>query len=337
MPDLKTSYMGISLKNPLILGACNISENTESATRLEEDGIAAIVFKSLFEEQVILEKIQLNEFRDEYAERHAEMISVFPSISHGGTREHLYKLEKLRKAVKIPLIASLNCINKQTWTEYAKQLEDTGADGLELNFYSSPVLKNWKETDIVKMMIDTAASVISSISIPASVKMNYFFTDLGSIISGLAKTGIKGFVFFNRVFTPEINVEKEDYFYPMPLSCKCENKIPLRFTGMFSSKTGADICSGTGISDADDVTSMLLGGASCVQMVSAVYKSRLKNIGSTLAGIAQWMKKHNYASIADFKGKLSKENIKDPFFLEREQYIDILNNNETIIKKEYKI
>ena len=337
MIDLKTSYMGINLKNPLILGACNISEDTESAKILEDDGIAAIVFKSLFEEQIIFEKIQLKEFRNEYADRHAEMISVFPSISHGGPKEHLYKIKKLRNAVKIPIIASLNCINKETWIDYAKQLEDTGVDGLELNFYSSHAVNNQKNINIEKMQLDVIASIISSINIPASVKMNYFFTDIKSIIIDMAKTGIKGFVFFNKVFTPEINIEKEDYFYPMPISCKCENKIPLRFTGMLSAKTKADICSSTGIFDADDVISMILSGASCVQMVSTIYKNKLKNTNVILSDIRKWMKEHNYGSIADFKGKLSKENLKDPFFLEREQYIDILNNNETIIKKQYKI
>ncbi len=338
MPDLKTSYIGIILKNPLILGACNISENTDSAKMLEEDGIAAIVFKSLFEEQIILERIQLSEFRDEYAERHAEMISVFPSISHGGPREHLFKLKKLRNAVNIPLLASLNCINKNTWTDYAKQLEETGVDGLELNFFSSPAVMNQeKTTDIEKMQIDTVESVISSVNIPVSIKMNYFYTDIGRIISELTEIGVKGFVFFNKVFTPEINIEIEDYFYPMAISCKCENKIPLRFTGMLSSKIDADICSGTGIFDAKDVISMLLSGASCTQMVSSLYKNKLKNISSILSEINQWMEKHGYAGIEDFKGRLSKKNVKDPFFLEREQYIDILNNNETIIKKEYKI
>jgi dihydroorotate dehydrogenase (fumarate) len=337
MIDLKTSYMGINLKNPLILGACNISEDTESAKILEDDGIAAIVFKSLFEEQIIFEKIQLKEFRNEYADRHAEMISVFPSISHGGPKEHLYKIKKLRNAVKIPIIASLNCINKETWIDYAKQLEDTGVDGLELNFYSSHAVNNQKNINIEKMQLDVIASIISSINIPASVKMNYFFTDIKSIIIDMAKTGIKGFVFFNKVFTPEINIEKEDYFYPMPISCKCENKIPLRFTGMLSAKTKADICSSTGIFDAEDVISMILSGASCVQMVSTIYKNKLKNTNVILSDIRKWMKEHNYGSIADFKGKLSKENLKDPFFLEREQYIDILNNNETIIKKQYKI
>ncbi|MDD3520486.1 MAG: dihydroorotate dehydrogenase-like protein [Actinomycetota bacterium] len=337
MIDLKTSYMGINLKNPLILGACNISEDTESAKILEDDGIAAIVFKSLFEEQIIFEKIQLKEFRNEYADRHAEMISVFPSISHGGPKEHLYKIKKLRNAVKIPIIASLNCINKETWIDYAKQLEDTGVDGLELNFYSSHAVNDQKNINIEKMQLDVIASIISSINIPASVKMNYFFTDIKSIIIDMAKTGIKGFVFFNKVFTPEINIEKEDYFYPMPISCKCENKIPLRFTGMLSAKTKADICSSTGIFDAEDVISMILSGASCVQMVSTIYKNKLKNTDVILSDIRKWMKEHNYGSIADFKGKLSKENLKDPFFLEREQYIDILNNNETIIKKQYKI
>jgi len=338
MPDLKTSYMGIELKNPLILGACNLSENTESARIIEQEGIAAIVFKSLFEEQIILEKIQLNEFRNEYADRHAEMISVFPSISHGGPREHLYKLKKLRAAVKIPLIASLNCINKETWLDYAKQLEETGIDGLELNFYSSPAVNNNKEkVNIEEMQLDISESVTSVINIPVSIKMNYFFSDIISTVSDLAKTGVQGFVFFNKVFTPEINIENKEYFYPMPISCKCENKIPLRFTGLISSRTDADICSSTGIFDAEDVISMILSGASCVQMVSSVYKSNFKNISSILLSITQWMQKNNYDNIKDFKGKLSKENLKDPFFLEREQYIDILNNNETIIKKQYKI
>lgn len=337
MPDLKTSYMGIGLKNPLVLGACNLSENIDSAKKLENEGIAAIVFKSLFEEQIIFEKIQIEEFMDENAERHAEMVSVFPAITHAGPKEHLFKLKKIRDAVNIPLIASLNCINKNIWVDYAVQLEETGIDGLELNFFTFPASKKEKSSNIEKAQLEVISSIISAVKIPVGIKINYFYTNLEKTVIEMVKAGIKGFVFFNKVFTPDINLKTKKYFYPLPITGKHENKIPLRFTAMLAGQINADICSSTGIFDFKDTLHMLLAGASCVQMVSSVYKSKMGNIAGILSDLNHWMQKNNFTGISEFQGLLSKKKIKDPFFLEREQYIDILNNNETIIKKNYRV
>jgi len=337
MPDLRTSYMGIELKNPIILGACNLSEDIDTIKMLENEGIAAVVFKSLFEEQIILEKIQLNEFIDEYSERNAEMVTVFPSIKHAGPKEHLFKLKKLKNAINIPLIASLNCIHNKIWVDYAKLLEETGIDGLELNFYSIPPGSRQKSCDFEKTMFETVAMIESDVTIPISIKMNYFYTNLFEVLINLEKLGIKGFVFFNRLFTPDINIKNLDYFYPMAFSCSNENNIPLRFTGMLSGKMTSDICASTGIYESQDIMKMLLAGAACVQTVSSVYKNKFKNIPSLLKEIIDWMDDNGFKNIHDFKGILSKESLKDPFFFEREQYIDILNNNETIIKKEFRV
>ncbi|MHB1276756.1 MAG: dihydroorotate dehydrogenase-like protein [Candidatus Humimicrobiaceae bacterium] len=335
MAALKTKYMGIDLKNPIIIGASNLSDNIENARKLEVAGAAAIVYKSLFEEQIELENIQIREQIEEYSERNAEMVNIFPEFKDAGPAEHLLKLKKLRQALKIPLIASINAVSKENWVDFAKKIEKTGVDGIELNFYSVPSNINKTSVDIEKEQIDILKSIKNKISIPYSVKLSFFYSNTLNIVCSMDKEGVDGFVLFNKLFQPEIDIKNVKYDYPHAYTCEHENKLPMRWAGLVYGNIKGDICSSTGIYTGKDVIKMLLSGAACTQSVSAIYKYGASHISNMLNEINNWMDKNGYKEIDDFKGKLSKKNVRDPFFYERAQYIDILLNNETIIKKDF--
>lgn len=332
MVDLKTTYMGLKLKNPIIAGASNLTRNLESIKKLEDAGAAAIVYKSLFEEQIQLESLQLKEITEEYDDRHAEMIDIFPTMKHAGPKEHLLALENAKKTSEIPIIASLNAVNKNTWIEYAKKIEETGVDAVELNMYYSPKDIN-REPDIIENdQIEILKEIKKTLSIPVSVKLSYFYSNPLNIIYKMSKIGVDGFILFNRLFEPDIDISKEEYINPFNLSSTADGRLSLRFTAILYGNINADICSSTGIYTGWDVIKMLLAGASCIQCVSTLFKNSVNQIGNMLGQIEKWMTDKDYISIEDFKGKLSKKILKDPFAFGRNQYVDILLNMEPIIK-----
>jgi dihydroorotate dehydrogenase (fumarate) len=337
MANLNTSFMGINLRNPLIIGASTLAYELEDAKKIEDAGAAAIVFKSLFEEQILLEKLQLQEFSDEYSDRNAEMITIFPKFEHAGAKAHLNKLENLKKNLKIPIFASLNALSLEAWVKYAKKIEEAGVDGIELNFYSVPTDINANSQQIEKNHLEIIKAVKNEISIPISVKLSFFYSNILNVVNEMTNAGAKGFILFNRLFQPEIDIKKQEYTYPVQVSGENESKIPLRWTGIISGNVNADICSSNGIYNASDAIKMILSGASCFQAVSTFYKNGIKHISKIISEINSWMDENNYNDISQFKGKLSKKNVGDPFFYERSQYINILLNNEIIIKKYFMI
>jgi len=333
MTDLKTKYMGIELKNPLIIGASPMTSDVEDLKKIEEAGAAAFVFRSLFEEQIQLEKAQLDDELEEYTERHAEMITLFPHIEHAGPQEHLHKVRKAREATSIPMFASLNAIFKETWIEYAKLLEETGIDGLELNFYSVPKDVDINAVAIEKQQIEILKEIKKVVTIPVSVKLSPFYTNPLNFITALDQAGADGFVLFNRFYQPDIDIIQEIHSSFHKLSDDSENKLPMRFAGLLYSTIGASICCSRGIHQGTDVIKMLLSGADCVQMVSSLYENKIEHIKKILNDIEHWMNEKKYKSIHDFKGILSKKNINDPFVYHRAQYIDLLLKSGDIFKK----
>ena len=332
MADLSTKYMGIQLKNPIIAGASNLSKDVSNLKKMEEAGAAAIVYKSLFEEQIQLERAQLDEELTEFDDRHPEMAKTHPNIEHSGPEEHLLELQRAKASLDIPLIASLNAIYKQTWLDYAKRIEETGVDALELNFYYVPYDIDKEGISVEEEQVGILKELRKQISIPVSVKLSPFYSNPLNMIQTMDAEGIDGFVLFNRLFEPEINIDKEEHKFPFNLSQKGDYKLPLRYTGLLYDNINANICANTGVFDGTDAIKMLLAGADCVQVVSTLYKNKIEYITTMLNDINKWMDDKSYTSLKDFKGKLSRAKVKNPFVYKRGQYVDILMNPEEIIK-----
>jgi len=333
MADLTTKYMGLTLKNPIIIGACNLVTDVNNLKRMEQAGAAAIVYKSLFEEQIQLETLELEDALEEYNERNAEMTRIFPDMEHAGPKQHLLNLRKAKAAVNIPIIASINAVYDLSWVDYAKQVEETGVDALELNFYHVPEDFTMEGKTIIELQTRILKEVKSHLKIPVAVKLSPYYTNILKTIADMDKLGANGFVLFNRLFQPEINIEKEELQFPWNLSAEGDSKLALRFAALLYGNISADICANTGILNGKHVIQMLLAGANTVQVVSALYKNKIDVISEMLIDVQQWMESKKYKTISDFRGKLAKKNVADTFAYSRAQYVDILWNSKNIFEK----
>ena len=289
MAKLSTMYMGIPIKNPIILGASNMVTDLEQIKRAEEAGVAAIVYKSLFEEQIQLESLQLDEELHEYDYRGAEMEKIFPEIEHAGPKEHLIALKKLKNSVSIPVIASINAIYSPTWVEYAKLIEETGVDGIEINFYRVPISAEADAKMIEDHQIKVLKEIKEAVKIPVSVKLSSFYTNPLNFISKLSKAGADAVVVFNRFFQPEINIETEEFFFPWELTRKGDYQVSLRYAGLLYGNIKSNIIANRGIKTSEDVIKMLLAGADAVQVVSAFYENGVDHATTLLADLQKWM------------------------------------------------
>ena len=333
MADLSATYMGVKLKNPIILGASNLVSKPEVIQQIEEAGIGAIVYRSLFEEQIQLENLQMDEDLNEYENRNAEMTNLFPGLEHAGPKEHLYNVEKFVKSVSVPVFASLNAIYEPTWTEYAKELEKTGIAGLELNLYAVPGYFERTGESIEDKQVQIVKAVKQAVNIPVSVKISLFYTNPLNFIKKVDEAGADGYVLFNRFFQPEIDIETEEYSYPWELSNPKDHMLGLRFAGLLHGNLDGSICVSRGIYDGNDVLKMILAGADVVQIVSTIYRNQPGIVSNILDDLNNWMDNKGYKSLDDFRGKLSRKNMKDPFAYQRAQYVDILMKSDVIFKK----
>lgn len=261
------------------------------------------------------------------------MTSYLPNLQDAGPELFLHKLRKAKESVSIPLIASLNAVYEESWIEYSKKIEQTGVDAIELNFYSAPHEFDLMGKAIVQEQLDTLASVIKVVNIPVSVKLSPYYTNALYIISEMDKLGVNGFVLFNRLFQPDIDIENEKHHFPYNLSSEDDNRLALRYAGLLHKNIKANICSNTGILSADHVIKMILAGADVVQIVSAIYLHGPKVVVKILEDISNWMSRKGYNSLSDFRGKLSKNELKDTYTYKRSQYVDILMKSGDILKK----
>lgn len=332
--DLKTKYLGLELKNPIIVGASNLVSDIDMLKKLEDAGAAAIVYKSLFEEQIQLENLQLDEIQREYENRFGESITHFHSdLYESGPEEFLLHFKEAKKVLSIPLIASLNAVIDDTWYEYAKKLEEAGANALELNFYNNPREFDMEGRSIVQEELDIIEGVKKVVKIPVSVKLSPFYTNPLYVFNEMDRKGVDGFVLFNKLFQPDIDVETEEMTFPYNLSSEQDSRLPLRYTGLLFDNIKADICANRGIFSGKDVIKMMLAGANAVEVVSTVYKFGPKQITRMLEDMEIWMANRDYKSLDEFRGNMSKKNINDPFAYRRAQYVDILMKSGEIFKK----
>lgn len=324
MSVLKTTYMGIELKNPLIVGASNLVTDIENLKKMEAAGAGAIVYKSLFEEQIQIQNFEASEELSAYNERNAEMISLFPEMAEIGPQEFLESLRAAKKAVNIPVFASLNCVYKYTWVDYAKEIEKTGVDGIELNFFSTPKSFGLGGHAILEEQLNIIHDVKEAINIPVAVKISPFYTNTLRMVNMIEGSGADAVVMFNKLFQPDIDINQEKMNFPYNFSTSDENRLPLRYVGLLYGQINMNIAANTGIMEGEDVIKMLLAGADVVQVVTTLYKNGIGHLTKMLADIEFWMKIKGYKSIEEFKGKLSREKINDPYAYKRAQYVDIL-------------
>jgi dihydroorotate dehydrogenase (fumarate) len=326
------SYLGLELKNPIILGASDMVSNIDNLKAAEQAGAAAIVYKSLFEEQIQLENYEMDRHMTEYNDRHAEMINLFPDIDHAGPREFLHKLKKAKESVRIPVIASLNAIYKESWIEYAKLLEDTGVDALELNFYAVPGDFDLEGKEIVESQIEVVKEIKQFLNIPVSVKLSPFYSNVLKVLKGMDEAGADGFILFNKMFQPDIDLEKEEHISPFYLSAESDYRMALRFVGLLYGHTAASLCASGGVMQGKDVIKLILAGADAVQIVSTLYKNKISHISTMLKDIEEWLDDKGYSSIKDIMGKVSRKKTKDPFVYKRAQYIELLLKSGDLTK-----
>ena len=330
--DLSVKYLGLELKNPIIVGASNLVTDIEMLKKLEAAGASAIVYKSLFEEQIHLENLEMDQTMGGNDERHAEMSSGFDNTFDAGPEDFLLSFADAKKALNIPLIASLNAVYDDSWVEYAKKLEDAGADALELNFYSNPKDFEMEGRAILSAELDIIEIVKKSVNIPVSVKLSPFYTNPLFTFNEMDRKGVDGFVLFNRLFHPDINVNLEKMSFPYNLSSEYDSRVPLRYVGLLYDNINADICANRGIFTGEDVIKMILAGANVVEVVSTIYKHGPQQITKMLEDMEIWMANKQYETLDEFRGNLSKKNVDDPYAYRRAQYVDILMKSSEIFK-----
>lgn len=328
MAKLTTQHMGVPLKNPLILGACNLSNNLDKLKEAEEAGVAAMVYRSLFEEQIQLEDNAMSNQLEAYDERNAEMINLFPNIQHGGPKEHLHHLRHVVEALSIPVFASLNAVYKESWVEYARLLEQTGVAGLELNFFAIPRDFDKSGHDVIQQQIENLKAVKAAVKIPVSVKLSPFYTNVLKTIKDMDAAGADAFILFNRLFEPDIDVDAEKHVSPWNLSTHSDHRLSIRYIGLTYGNINASVAANNGVYEGIDMVKMILAGASAVESVSTFYHNGVGYASEMLKELEDWMDRKGYDTIDSFRGNLSSNAINDPYVYKRAQYIDLLLKSE---------
>ena len=330
MADLKTTYMGIELRNPIIAGASEMTSDVDTIKRLAEAGVGALVTKSLFEEQVQLQQHMFNEDLEKFNYRYAEMISVFPNLQFAGPEEHLMWVRKTKEAVDVPVIASLN-----EHRNLAGIRQALGRDGRRCVGMQSILRAHGNRTDgrnIVSDQVSLVAELKKTVKIPVSVKLSHFYTNPLNVISRMDEAGADAFVLFNRPFEPDFDIKTLTHCSPFNFSGENDYRLSLRYAGLLYGQIEADICAATGILCGESVVKMILAGATAVQTVTALYRHGVEHVGKMLATVEEWMNTHGYNSLADFRGGLSRRNTSEPWAYTRAQYAKLLMNPKQVVE-----
>lgn len=323
MADLSTNYMGFKLKNPVIAGSSGLTNSIEHFQELEKHGAAAIVMKSLFEEQIMHEinksvthGSEMGDFYYPEAEDYIDAYTREKDVS-----DYLQLIEDGKKKVSIPLIASINCVSALEWVSFAKRIEDAGADGLELNIFVLPSDTKHDGTQNEQIYFDIVTEVMRQVSIPVAVKISYYFSSLAKTALKLSWTGIAGMVLFNRFFSPDIDIKNFKVIPTNVFSSKEEIAMSLRWVAMLSDRLHCDIAASTGVHDGEGVVKQLLAGAKAVQIATTLYKNGFGEIEKMNTFLNDWMDENGFAKTEDFIGKLSVKSAENPAAYERVQFM----------------
>lgn len=326
--DLTTEYMGLKLKNPLVAAASPLSEKLDNIKKMEDSGIAAVVFHSLFEEQFSLEAKASQYFSEQGTESFAEAASYFPKVTDYilGPDEYLNMIAKAKEAVGIPVIGSLNGYSTGGWMKYAKDIQSAGADGLELNVYFVPTNPALKGSEVEDVYLSVLKQVKKNVRIPVAVKLSPYFSSFPNMARTLDENGADALVLFNRFYQPDIDLENLEIASNLVLSSSLENRPTLRWIAILYSHVGASLAAMTGIHNVWDVVKMLMAGADVTMMCSALLLNGINHAKIVLDDLVQWMDKHDYASVKEMKGSLSQKSCAQPDAFERANYMKVLQS-----------
>jgi dihydroorotate dehydrogenase (fumarate) len=321
MTDLTTHYLGLKLKNPLIAGSSGLSNSVKGVKEFEDNGAGAVVLKSIFEEEIVFE------YQDILKEASEEGINMdqFDYYDYHIKGEKLKKYTALisesKSSVSIPVIASINCVYSHEWTAFAKQLQDAGADALELNMFFLPSDFERTTEEKEKAYFQIIDKVKKTVSIPIALKISYYFSNLGPMIQQLSETGIAGLVLFNRFYSPDFDIDKLEVVSSNVFSNPSDLHLSLRWIAIMAERVSCDLAASTGVHDGNALIKQILAGADAVQVVSSLYKNGKGQIKTMLSTLEEWMTRKGFNSLSDFRGKMSQAKSSNPAAYERVQFM----------------
>ena len=324
--DLKTKYLGMTLRSPIVVSASPLSEYIQNIKMMEDAGAGAVVLYSLFEEQIRLEQQELHYHTTSGTESFAESLSYFPEPEEYkvGPEEYLQHIQEAKEAVDIPIIASLNGSTIGGWTEYSKEFEKAGADAIELNVYYIPSDPTLSGSNVEQTYIDILRSVKSAVDIPVSIKLSPFFSNMANMAEMLDDAGANGLVLFNRFYQPDIDLEEFEVTPNVQLSTSQAMRLPMRWIAILKDKIAADLAATSGVHTGIDVVKMLLVGANVTMLCSALLKHGFFHIQNVEKHLIEWMEQNEYNSVEEMIGAMSQQKTTDPSAFERAQYMKAL-------------
>jgi dihydroorotate dehydrogenase (fumarate) len=326
--DLTTTYLGLHLKNPLVASASPLMKRLDYARRLEDAGASALVMYSLFEEQITHESTELDHYLNRGTHSFAEALSYFPDLEtyNVGPEGYLEHLHKVKSAVKIPVIGSLNGISPGGWVQYARKIEQAGADALELNIYYLPTDLDLSSAEVEETYVKLVKEVRAAVTLPLALKLSPFFTALPHVARRFVEAGANGLVLFNRFYQPDLDLDTLEVVPNLELSTSQEMRLPLRWIALLYGRIPADFALTSGVHTARDVLKAMMAGANVAMMTSVLLAQGINRLTHILAHIQLWMEEHEYTSIAQMRGSMSQRAVAEPAAFERANYLKALNS-----------
>jgi len=326
--DLTTTYMGMTLDHPIVPSASPLSRTLDGIRLLEDAGAPAVVMYSLFEEQITLESHQLDHHLSYGTESFGEALSYFPDMENYnmGPDQYLNLVSQARQALDVPVIGSLNGVSTGGWTEYARRIEEAGADGLELNVYYIPTNAALTGSDVEEMYVDVLREVRNAVSIPVAVKLSPYFSATANMAGRLADAGADALVLFNRFYQPDFDLENLEVAPHLVLSNSFEMRLPLHWVAILYGKVPVDLAITSGVHTHEDVLKGLMAGANITMMASELLRYGIQRIGEVLNDLVLWMEEHEYESVAQMQGSMSQQHVAEPAAFERANYMKVLDS-----------
>lgn len=328
MVDLTTTYLGLKLKHPVVPSASPLSESLDKIKRLEDAGASAVVMYSLFEEQIVGESHLLDHYLSYGSESFAEALHYFPELDtyNVGPEDYLDLIRRAKESVAIPIIGSLNGVSTGGWVDYARMIEQAGADALELNIYYIPTDPALTGAEVEQMYLDVVHDVKANISIPLAVKVGPFFSSFANMAMRLAKAGADGLVIFNRFYQPDFDLERLEVVPNLTLSNSYELRLPLRWVSILYGKVPVDFAITRGVHTYEDVLKGVMAGASVTMMASELLRNGVQRISLIVQEVARWLEEHEYHSLMQARGSMSQQNVAEPAAFERANYMKVLQS-----------